>query len=198
MDYKNKYIKYKLKYIKLKDQFGGTEDDKLFNVYGTPDYITKKPNKYNIGEKNSIINYYFAKEILKKTITYEIKDNIIIFNIRLSAYFTIFIQNNRLITPGYVVLLNDKLSDEQNTQKIYDLIKGNIIYAKHILNMPNETEINGILLKDILKELKLNDINTEKFGLQFKIINKDVLKDNKPNDIEVEKDPLYDDYYSDY
>jgi hypothetical protein len=198
MDYKNKYIKYKLKYIKLKDQFGGTEDDKLFNVYGTPDDITIKPIKYNIGEKNSIINYYFAKEILKKTITYEIKDNIIIFNIRLSAYFTIFIQNNRLITPGYVVLLNDKLSDEQNTQKIYDLIKGNIIYAKHILNMPNETEINGILLKDILKELKLNDINTEKFGLQFKIINKDVLKDNKPNDIEVEKDPLYDDYYSDY
>ena len=53
MDYKNKYIKYKLKYIKLKDQFGGTEDDKLFNVYGTPDDITIKPIKY----KN--INYSF-------------------------------------------------------------------------------------------------------------------------------------------
>ena len=63
MDYKNKYIKYKTKYLELKDidvnnQYGGSKDNIIIHISGFPG-----SGKTTLGEK--------IKKIFKNIIVYD-------------------------------------------------------------------------------------------------------------------------------
>lgn len=87
------------------------------------------------------------------------------------------IRNNTLSLPGISILLVDKFKDEWNIKNIHKLLK-NKIAGKHILFMPYQTKIKGILLKNLIKILNINDndINTNKFIVNVEIKDNQILK----------------------
>ena len=68
----------------------------------------------------------------------------------------------------------DGLEDEWDVGKIHKFLK-NKIKGKHILFMPYQTDINGILLEDLLKILNLNNVNSNNFYVNVKLQDQEII-----------------------
>ena len=202
MDYYKKYIKYKTKYLNFINQKGKGIDIKsiynnleknLLNTTKSNDIIknnfeknllnTTKSNDIMIEKKilntqysnEGIIEYNFSKKIMDGLIKYKIKDNNIFFIIQISAYNTISIQDNTLSLPGMSIYLYNKYEENWDIDDIQNILENNKIFGKHIIDIPYNMEIEGVLLKDILQKLNLKNIDIKKFGLEINITDKDYL-----------------------
>lgn len=124
--------------------------------------LQNKVSIYNTENDKSIIDKTFAEKIINGSIDFELdNDNILNLNIKTEVYHSINIRNNTLSLPGMSILLVDKIKDEWDVGKIHEFLKDkNKIKGKHILFMPFQTDINGILLEDLLKILDLNNVNS--------------------------------------
>jgi len=169
MDFKNKYIKYKLKYLNLLNEYklnGGDEEKDTS--------LEKK--SLNTESDIGVINFKFIDDIINKRVTYKINNSMIYFIIYVPAFLRSSIKNNTLSIPGTSIYLDNKYDDEYDTAKIHKIIDNKEIIAKHIIDIPYSNKVEGVLLSDLLKYLKLTKINTEKFGIIINLTNKDYLE----------------------
>jgi hypothetical protein len=214
MDYYEKYLKYKQKYLNLKNNIGGGEpegkvdnlEEKIDNLEEKIDNHTdidkKKYKKYDLKTSKTVIDKDIAENILNKRIKYIINDNMITFEINLNDNEGVQIYNNHLIFVNCVVKLSNEYKNEMNKEKILNLLLDTKITGTHIKSYYEDDEVEGILLEDLLKELGIMDknISIEKFGLKFDYIKSKVLKyNNNHKNIEIEPyDYQSDQYYDEH
>lgn len=174
MDFKNKYFKYKLKYLNLLNEYklnGGDEQK---------DIILEK-KLFNTDTDIGVINFKFIEDIINKRVTYKINNSMIYFIIYVPAFLRSSIKNNTLSIPGTSIYLDNKYDDEYDTVKIHKIIDNKEIIAKHIIDIPYSNKVEGVLLSDLFKYLKLTKINTQKFGIIINLTDKDYLEKIKEN-----------------
>jgi hypothetical protein len=201
-NYKQKYQKYKLKYIELKNKnnktIGGDGfnfqnindqaiNDKVINDQVINDQVinykmkllNEKKSIYNSDLDESIIDFDFAKNIIDGKINYNVDDNNILnINIESNIYYSMNIYNNTLSVPGLSIYLKDSFDNELDVEKIHKLLE-NKINGKHILFIPFQKQISGIKLKDLAEILKLNHLNSKEFIVNVKLIGKKILNELK-------------------
>jgi MFS superfamily sulfate permease-like transporter len=195
MDYKNKYIKYKYKYLNLLKEYKlsiGGNDEKIDNLL--------EEKLLNINKDIGVINFKFINDIINKRITYKIINNMIFFNINTVDYYRMSIQNNTLSIPGKSIYLDNIYNDEWDTGTIHKMFDNKQIIVKHIIDTPFNNNVKGVLLSDLLHYLKLTNINTQKFGIIINLTNKNYLEkieekkkinENPLINVDVNSDQLY-------
>jgi hypothetical protein len=189
-NYKEKYQKYKFKYINLKkniENIGGTPPPDNYNIDIKQNTNTKikllKKNKstYDLSIGDSIIDFNFAENLINGLVDYTIDiDNVLNINIKSEIYYSMNIYNNTLSIPGLSIYLKNSFDDELDVEKIHKLLENKII-GKHILFMPFQKKINGILLKDLAEILELKNVNSHEFILNVELVGQDVLLKLKKN-----------------
>jgi hypothetical protein len=188
MDYKKKYIKYKEKYFTLKK-----EQYILSQVVSITQKGGLEKKIYDIKDKNhlSVIDYSFYQKIKDGLIKYEIINNVLFFKINMPIYHCMSIQNNTLSIAGISIYLNDNFKDEWNVKNIQNMVDSKQIVAKHIIDMPFNDIVEGVLLTDLFDELKLyfsdeikKNIKKDIFGIIITITEKDTFKLDETSEIE--------------
>jgi len=183
--YKEKYLKYKLKYIELKKNSNnkvGNGNVGKFNIIQQMNLFKEKISTYSVDLDKTIIDLDFAEKIIKGYINYSVDENILNINIKCPIYYSVNIYNNTLSIPGLSVYLMEHMDDEFNIENIHKLFN-NSIKGKHILFMPSQKEINGILLKDLVEILELHSVNSTIFNLNIELVSNKIF-----NHLENEKD----------
>ena len=137
MSYYEKYLKYKSKYLELKSQIGSA----------VPIIYIPRPHPVNFNEP-SVLSNHFAVQVFNQTITYQVVNNIIQFNVprgirpNISAdRMTVTIVNDVfwLMTP---LVGNNELA--------------NLTQAKHCIQAhPPLDNYNGTTLRDLITVLQL-------------------------------------------
>jgi len=184
-NYKEKYLKYKLKYIELKKNSNnkvGNGNVGKFNIIQQMNLFKEKISTYSVDLDKTIIDLDFAEKIIKGYINYSVDENILNINIKCPIYYSVNIYNNTLSIPGLSVYLMEHMDDEFNIENIHKLFN-NSIKGKHILFMPSQKEINGILLKDLVEILELHSVNSTIFNLNIELVSNKIF-----NHLENEKD----------
>ena len=187
MSYQKKYIKYKSKYLNIKNNsqiqkelYGGEpktfNNDKIteFNDDILSEFKKDKITDFNndkICEFNKLselkeqkLNIDNDQVVIEyfflkqiRKITVDENKNII-FYIKIPSYYNKCIYNNILNLAGINILLYDKYDDNNDTSKIHSIIK-KVIFAKHIIDIPFSKKVNGVLLTDIIKLYPQININ---------------------------------------
>ena len=96
--------------------------------------------------------------------------NILNLNIETEIFYSSNIQNNTLSLSGLSIYLAEKHSDEWDVGKIHKLLENKIV-GKHIISIPYETEVEGILLEDLILLVSSSNINMTKFVSNKFILN---------------------------
>ena len=140
--------------------------------------LNDKTSIYKLENNETVIDINLAEKIIDGSIHFHIdNDNIFNFDIETEIFHSMNIRNNTLSLPGISILLVDKFEDEWNIEKIHKLLDNKIV-GKHTLFVPYQTEIKGILLKNLQEILDFNDdnINTTKFIVNVKIKSDEIFK----------------------
>lgn len=152
MDYKEKYFKYKSKYLNLKNRFGGMPKKKKSKKYTQP-----KPGPLSKKEKKKIrklVNYEFCKKIIDeqdiRIFDFLIKDSLFMWNEGIS-FIKYLIENNKNKIIDKLIEFADK-----NLRKIESVLEFN--YNSITINT-NEKCINVLKIGKRLNKIDSDFIN---------------------------------------
>jgi len=163
MNYKNKYIKYKIKYIKLKNQIGSSYNDFLqFSIYKLR--INNNTKEIHSFQPNTKFKYFYKDYSLLDNISLEkyIEKNIDIknYNINVHAITYRFNHNKSDINEEITIFNNITISNYNPNPYLPHLYKNLINHIKtYLLAKKNIYILGCIYTKDKkYKESPYNDI----------------------------------------
>ena len=156
MDYKNKYIKYKIKYnnLKLKNQLGGNKECLLNDIFDLDCFIPLTTDKSN--------DYIFNKRLSKKTLDY--------IRINIQNYYQYF--TNYMTYPNLSLdeLKYKNLSFDELNKKVLD----------NTITIPiNYNKVNYDIIAEKLNENNIIEFLSENNKLITIISNQETMKNNK-------------------
>jgi hypothetical protein len=129
--------------------------------------------KLDTSSEKAIINSNFIALLLNDQIKYELaasSDNpteqIITFIIDIFPYNRISIYDNTLSLPGLSIKLQEHMDNNIDVPAIRELIKDRLIKSKHVIDMPLNTKVNGILLSNLLELIDERNINSNEFNIK--------------------------------
>jgi len=163
--YYEKYLKYKNKYLRLKNQIGGALPTGRKLTYYNPRPAVRSITGYNLAIGNATITRSFAQKVLDNTIKHEIKYTSntirkIMFIIKTNEFGFIRGTNRQtLMADGcpYIHLVEPL---PENVTHIHD----NERLAVHITDCGS----NSILLSELLHEMGLDNLNYENFFIKVR------------------------------
>lgn len=165
----------------------------------------------DIRENDAVIEFNFAVMISQNFIDYEVLDGLLYFNLKVPAFYNKSIYDNTLSLPGISFILDGEYGDEKDTAKIHELLKDSSLICKHVIDIPTNPLVKGVLLNDFIMYMGMPKVNKTKFGIKVELLymdiidklNKEIMKDEneipdslfngvyKPSDFEQEDNFLY-------